>query len=170
VSDSFDLPLTDRFTTGTVGPPGQRVFYLQARRGDELVSLKVEKAQVAALAQYLAERLSDLPAPDPDGVPDDLELEEPVQPQWAVGSLAISYDEADDRVVVVAEELVADEADALVPDHGVARFGASREQIAAFVVRAATIVSAGRPPCPLCGRPLDPERHVCVKANGHSSS
>jgi uncharacterized repeat protein (TIGR03847 family) len=170
VSESFDLPSIDRLTAGTVGPPGRRAFFLQVRSGPSLVSLKVEKVQVAALAQYLAERLSDLPPPAPESLPADLALEEPVDPLWAVGSLAISYDEVDDRVVIVAEELVDEEEEGGGGDRGVARFGATREQIAAFVVHAASVVSAGRPPCPLCGRPLDPERHVCVRANGHRTS
>ncbi len=51
---SFDLPEPDRFTAGTVGPPGQRVFFLQASAEGHVVTLRLEKAQVAALAVYLA--------------------------------------------------------------------------------------------------------------------
>jgi uncharacterized repeat protein (TIGR03847 family) len=51
---SFDFERPDRFTTGTVGEPGQRVFYLQARQGRQLVTLKTEKEQVRALAEHLA--------------------------------------------------------------------------------------------------------------------
>jgi uncharacterized repeat protein (TIGR03847 family) len=178
MSPSFDLPAVDRFTTGTVGPPGQRVFYLQARTGAQIVTLRLEKLQVAALAQHLADRLSDLAAPDTSAVPDDphvLELEEPVAEEWIVGGLAVSYDEDDDRVFVIAEEFTDEEEDEdgiediglAATNRGVARFGLTREQVAAFIVRAATVVASGRPPCDLCGNPLDPEGHVCVKTNGH---
>ena len=176
MSSSFDFPSVDRLTTGTVGPPGQRVFYLQARSGPQVVTLRLEKAQVAALAQYLAEQLSDLPALDATELPIDLDLEEPVVPEWTVGSLGISLDEDTERITLVAEELVPgmdeddeDELDPLADEPGVARFAVTRAQVAAFIVRASQVVAAGRPPCPLCGRPLDPEGHVCVKTNGHAA-
>ena len=178
MNPSFDLPSVDRLTTGTVGAPGERVFYLQARSGPQLVTLKLEKLQVAALAQYLAQRLSDLPIPDEDAVADDpdvLELETPIEPEWTVGAIGVTYDERVDRIVIVTEEMPdePDEEESAVPlgehpDRGVARFAITREQAASFVVRAAAVVARGRPPCRLCGRPLDPEGHVCVKSNGHA--
>ena len=162
----FDLPDVDRFTAGTVGPPGSRVFYLQAMAAGEVVTLRLEKQQVGALAQYLAELLHDLPSPADDEVPTDLELVEPVQERWIVGQLGVVFDESRDRMVVRADELVAeDEEDEATP--GMARFALTRGQVQAFVVRAATLVSSGRPPCPLCGRPIDPEGHMCIKTNGH---
>ena len=175
MSASFDFPSVDRLTTGTIGPPGQRVFYLQARSGPQVVTLRIEKAQVAALAQYLADQLSDLPALDATELPTDLDLEEPVVAEWIVGSLGIALDDDSERITLVAEELVPgpdedDEDDPLSPDPGVARFGVTRAQVAAFIVRASQVVAAGRPPCPLCGRPLDPEGHVCVKTNGHAAT
>ena len=173
MSASFDFPSVDRLTTGTVGPPGRRVFYLQARSGGEVVTLRLEKGQVAALAEYLAEQLSDLPALDATSLPTDLDLEEPVVAEWIVGSLGIALEEDGERIQLVAEELlpVGDEDDQPVgPDPAVARFGVTRAQVAAFIVRASQVVRAGRPPCPLCGRPLDPEGHVCVKTNGHAAS
>jgi uncharacterized repeat protein (TIGR03847 family) len=103
MSDSFDFSTPDLFTAGTIGPPGQRVFYLQAREGDTLVTLKCEKEQVRVLGEYLArllERLS-ATASDPTG---DLALVEPVSPAWIVGSIGVGYDEAADRVVLVIEE------------------------------------------------------------------
>ena len=160
MSESFDLPEVDVITTGTVGPPGERVFYLQARRGDEVVSLKLEKTQVAALINYLGTLLSDLPPPD--DLPSGLDLVEPVEAEWVVGTLGISYDEADDRVVLLAEELVEEGEDGAV-----ARIGASRDQVAALALHGAAVVQSGRPPCPLCGEPLDKEGHVCVRMNGH---
>jgi uncharacterized repeat protein (TIGR03847 family) len=163
VSSSFDLGDVDAITVGTVGEPGRRVFYLQAVSGTQVVSLKLEKQQVAALVTYLATLLSDLPSPGP--LPTDLDLVEPVLPEWAVGALGVSYDEATDRVLVQAEELMEEETD----EGATARFLTTREQVAALAARGAEVVSAGRPPCPLCGQPLDPEGHVCVRLNGHRS-
>ncbi|CAN5138871.1 DUF3090 domain-containing protein [soil metagenome] len=168
----FDLPDVDRFTAGTVGPPGERVFFLQAAAGGQVVTLRLEKAQVAALAGYLAELLADLPTPAPDEIPDAVELVEPAVAEWIVGQLGVAFDESRDRLVIRADELVDDtdeseELESASPEGGSARFSLTRPQVAAFVVHAAALVVAGRPPCPLCRRPLDPEGHVCVKTNGH---
>ena len=160
MSDSYELDEVDVLTTGTVGPPGERVFYLQARRGPQLITLKMEKTQVAALVRYLGTLLADLPPPEV--LPPNLELVEPVQAEWVVGTLGVSYDEDADRFVLLAEELV-EEGD----DGAVARIGATREQIAGLVLHGAEVVEAGRPPCPLCGEPLDAEGHACVRLNGH---
>ena len=175
MSGSFEFVDPDHFTTGTVGPPGERVFYLQAGSEGHMVSLRMEKAQVAALAQYLAQLLADLPAPEPEEVPATLDLVEPVVAEWVVGQLGVVFDDNRDRMLLRAEEMVleeeGDDPPALDPldegEQGIARFALTRAQVAAFVVRAATVVSAGRPPCPLCGRPLDPDGHMCIKTNGH---
>src|SRR3954451_9365142 len=110
MSSSFELPEVERITVGTVGEPGQRTFYLQARMGAQLVTLKMEKQQVAALAQFLGNLLADLPRPgDP---PTNLELEEPALEEWSVGNIQLSYDSDLDRVVIIAEEArFADEND-----------------------------------------------------------
>jgi uncharacterized repeat protein (TIGR03847 family) len=170
VSSSFDLPDVERFTAGTVGPPGARVFYLQITAGGQVVSLRLEKAQVAALAGYLAELLADLPTPSPEEIPAQADLVEPVVAEWVVGQLGVAFDESRDRMVIRADEVVDDEGEAGVEaagGGGSARFALTRPQVAGFVVHAATLVVAGRPPCPLCRRPLDPEGHMCVKTNGH---
>jgi uncharacterized repeat protein (TIGR03847 family) len=163
VSTSFELDAVEHLTTGTIGPPGQRVFYLQAAQGDQLLSLRLEKSLVAALVQYLAALMKDLPPPGP--LPDQLDLREPVVAEWVVGGLGASYDEQSDRVVVLAEELVPEGA--AEADGASARFAATREQVAAFIVHGAEVVQAGRPPCPLCGDPIDPDGHVCARLNGH---
>jgi uncharacterized repeat protein (TIGR03847 family) len=172
MNESFDLSDVDRLTVGTVGPTGKRTFFLQARAGGELVTVKLEKQQVAALAQYLGQVLADLPRPG--HLPDELELEEPVQPSWVVGVLGVTYDDATDRVVLVAQEAVAvgeeeeeedDEEDD--EDGAVLRITATREQVAALAIRGTALVEAGRPACPLCGYPLDPSGHVCPRTNGH---
>ncbi len=173
MSTSFEIPEVDTLTTDAIGPPGQRVFYLQARHGTQVVSLRLEKTQVAALVTYLETLLSDLPTPDE--LPTEMDLVEPVLAEWVVGSLGVSYDEDVDRVVLVAEELV-DElgGEGAGPEGGLegieaarVRITATRAQIAALARRGAEVVEAGRPPCPLCGQPMNPEGHMCIRLNGH---
>ena len=161
MSSSFEIPEVDHLTTGAVGPPGQRVFYLQARHGKQVVSLRLEKAQVAALVAYLAGMLADMPPPG-DITSARMDLIEPVVAEWVVASLGVTYDEDADRVVILAEELVGEGEDAAR-----ARITATREQVAALSVHGAEAVAAGRPPCPLCGQPLDPQGHTCPRLNGH---
>jgi uncharacterized repeat protein (TIGR03847 family) len=168
VSKSFDLPVVERLTVGTVGPVGQRTFYLQARQDDQLVTLKLEKQQVGALSELLAETLEDLPSVGDLPDDDSLDLEEPVLAEWPVGTLRIDYDHETDQFILIAQEVteVDEEGEALATG-GIARLGATRKQVAALAVRGAALVAAGRPPCPLCGYPLDPEGHACPRTNGH---
>jgi len=160
MSEGYDLSAPDRITVGTVGPVGDRLFLLQSRQGSALLTLKMEKQQVAAVAEYLAQVVRDQDRPG--HLPEDLDLEEPAEPVWAVGTIGVSYDEADDRVTLVIEELVPEEETGAI-----ARLSISREQAAAFAIRATTLVESGRPPCPLCGSPLDPSGHECPRTNGH---
>jgi uncharacterized repeat protein (TIGR03847 family) len=188
VSRSFEWPDVDWATVGTVGPPGQRVFYLQARQGHEHITLKLEKQQVAAIAQFLGEILSDLPVADPLPDDDSLALTEPVQPEWAVGGLQLAYDSDADRIVILAEEVTGEEGsddpddpdeggglggsdasvgDDPVGDRGSGRLSLTRTQAAAIVRRGWDLVQAGRPICALCGHPIDPDGHSCPRTNGH---
>ena len=160
MNETFDLGDLDRFTVGTVGPVGRRIFLLQCRSGAVTLTVKVEKQQVAVLAEYLVRLLGDLPRPDE--VPDDMDLDDVTEPRWVVGTLGVSYDEDNDRIVLVAEELVAEGEDG-----DVARCSVTRAQAAAFAIRATGLVEAGRPPCPMCGLPLDPAGHECPRTNGH---
>jgi len=159
MSEGYDLT-PDRLTVGTVGPVGSRLFLIQCRQGRTLLTLKMEKQQVAAMAEYLArvvkdrERLAQLPEEEP--------LEEPTEPAWAIGTIGVSFDESEDRVVLVIEELVGEDESGAI-----ARLTITREQAAAFTVQATRLVEAGRPPCPLCGSPLDPSGHECPRTNGH---
>jgi uncharacterized repeat protein (TIGR03847 family) len=164
----FDLPDVDRFTAGTVGEPGQRVFYLQALARGGTVTIRCEKTQVGALGEYLAELLADLPAPEVTSVPTELELVEPIEPVWTAGQIGVVFDESRDRMVVRIDEMPqGDGDDDDSATLGMLRVALTRAQVHAFVIRAATLVAAGRPPCPLCGRPIDPEGHMCIKTNGH---
>ncbi len=103
-------------TVGAVGPPGKRVFYVQARQEDQLVSLKLEKEQVLFLAGGLTEVMADLAAPSDVPTESELELEQPVLAEWAVGSMQLAYDSASDRVLLVAREVTSDDEDAEGPD------------------------------------------------------
>jgi uncharacterized repeat protein (TIGR03847 family) len=161
LSNSFELDRVDHLTTGTVGPPGRRVFYLQARQDGRVVTLRIEKTLVAALVRHLGTLLADLPPPGP--LPTEMALLEPTVEEWVVGGLGAAYDEDTDRVVVLAEELVTEEGG----EGAVARFSATREQVAALTMHGAAVVEAGRPTCSLCGHPIDPEGHVCVRLNGN---
>lgn len=159
MTEAYDLS-ADRMCVGTVGPVGSRLFLLQCRQGETLLTLKMEKLQVAAMAETLAQVVKDQLRPG--HLPDDQPLEEPTEPAWAVGTIGITYDEDEDRVVLVIQELVAEgEVGAI------ARVSVTREQAAAFSIQATRLVEAGRPPCPLCGSPLDPSGHECPRTNGH---
>ena len=147
------------FTAGTIGPPGQRVFYLQACDDGEVRSVRLEKQQVIALAEYLAGMLHDLPAPSV--VPPAADLIEPVEAEWVVGNIGVAYDNELDRIVIVAEELVDDESD----EGDSLRIVVSRAQVRAFIERAGELMAGGRPPCRVCGAPMDPEGHACPRAN-----
>jgi uncharacterized repeat protein (TIGR03847 family) len=181
MSDSFDLETPDHFTTGAVGPPGQRVFYLQGRQERRLVTLKAEKEQMNALADYLEALLARLTG-TPGAAPGDLALLEPLEPAWEVGSIGVGYDQDADRIVIIAserreqddEEEDDDEEEAAEerrpeaePEAATARFRLTRAQAAAFVERARSVVRAGRPTCPVCSGPMDPGGHVCPRSNGH---
>ena len=162
MSSSFDLPSPEVFTTGTVGPAGDRVFYLQARDGDLVVTVRCEKQQVSALADYFDGLLDDL-EPSPYGVvaASDLHLTEPFLEIWTVGPIGVAYDEPGDRIIVVLEELVAEEVD----EGASVKVRLNRAQVSAFVRHARELVSSGRPPCRFCGLPLDAEGHACPRMN-----
>jgi uncharacterized repeat protein (TIGR03847 family) len=164
VSSSFDLSSVDRITVGTVGEPGSRTFFLQAREDSLLVSLKVEKGQVAALAERLGDLLRENPASSRIPEPAELDLEEPTLAEFVVGSLGLSFSTDEDRVVIVCEELVpADPDEDDLEDDEDDEAGPQ----GALAMRGATLVATGRAACPLCGYPLDPRGHVCPKTNGH---
>lgn len=161
MSGENDFSDPDRFTVGAEGPVGERVFLLHVAQGGTRLTVKVEKQQVALLASYLARIVRQLGRPR--HLPDDLDFETARDPDWVVGTIGVSYDDESDRLVVVIEERVDDEDE----DGLVARITISREQAAAFAIRATGLVEAGRPPCPLCGLPLDPSGHDCPRTNGH---
>ncbi|HUG48664.1 MAG TPA: DUF3090 family protein [Candidatus Limnocylindria bacterium] len=194
----FDPP--DRFVCGALGLPGQRTFYLQASKGRQVVSVALEKAQVAVLAERLATLLlalrergveladESLLAQPPEADP----LVEPVVEQFRVGVLTLAWDAERAQVVIEAREMTAadleenDEPeteteseedpteglalpDADAPDGpDLVRVHLPPADAHAFVGGAVAAVQAGRPPCPLCGEPLDASGHFCVRRNGYT--
>lgn len=169
----FDPP--DRFVAGTVGQPGERSFYLQARGGGRVVSVALEKVQVAALAERLDQILDELlsregaevgiPAAAPQDLTDVEPLDQPVEEEFRAGTLALAWD-ADDRLVVI-EASSMDPSGEEPENPDVLRVRITPAAARAFAARASRVVAAGRPPCPLCGLPLETEGHICPRQNGH---
>jgi len=183
VTEDFELANPERVTVGTVGPVGERIFLLQVREGVVLKTLKMEKAQVSALARFLGRMLAELERPGELASGSELALEPFDEPDFVVRSLGVSYDEDLDRIILVADEVDRTEAETDVETlFGLAddleleedvelgssvRVSITREQAAALAIRGTELVEAGRPPCPLCGYPLDARGHVCPRTNGH---
>ena len=165
-SPSFDFEAPDHFTAGSVGTPGERVFYLQSRAARQVVTLKCEKEHIGALADYLSGLLTQLGGSGTEALPEAAFLE-PAEPAWAVGAIGVGYDERRDRVVVVANEQVQEGAEG-AEEPATARFQISRVQAAAFVDHARALMKAGRPVCPFCSTPRDPGGHVCARTNGYN--
>lgn len=185
---SFDRP--DRFVAGAVGQPGQRTFFLQATKGGQVVSVVLEKAQVAALAERLATLLIALRQTGVDIGEQPTEeaatLVEPLVEEFRAGTLTLGWDADREQVVIEALELGIDEeededvetgptigelapADEADEDDGDAmRVQLAPDEAFAFASSAAAIVQAGRPPCPQCGAPLDPTGHFCTRRNGYT--
>jgi uncharacterized repeat protein (TIGR03847 family) len=183
----FDPP--ERFVAGTVGEPGQRTFFLQARAGMRVTSVALEKQQVQILGERIDELLDELmatedvtsviPAITPVDQVDTGPLEQPIVEEFRAGTITLSWDSDDERVVVevfpVVEIVVPIEADEddlvdLPIDEPepeelfVVRLTPAQARV--FATRAASVVSAGRPACQFCGGPVDPGGHLCPRANG----
>jgi uncharacterized repeat protein (TIGR03847 family) len=179
----FDPP--ERFVTGTVGPPGGRTFFLQARSGSRIVSVSLEKQQVVALAERVDQLLDEVmssrstegivPALAPLDLEDAEPLEQPIEEEFRAGTMTLSWDPDAERVVsevfpfteaaVVSPEQVDEDFEEPEPDEILlVRLDAGTAR--AFVKRAERVVEAGRPTCPFCGGPIDADGHLCVRANG----
>jgi uncharacterized repeat protein (TIGR03847 family) len=176
---AFDPP--DRFVAGTVGQPGERIFFLQASGSGQIVSVALEKLQVSALAERLDELLDEVrrrqgadsavPAVSPPQLEDVAPLDTPVEEEFRVGTLALAWDDDDALVIIEAQSSIEAEetgaASDVDTDADMLRVRLSPAVARAFAKRALRVVAAGRPPCPLCGNPLDPEGHICPRQNGH---
>jgi uncharacterized repeat protein (TIGR03847 family) len=172
----FDPP--DRFVAGTVGPPGQRTFFLQASEGRRLTSVSLEKQQVSVLADRINDLLDSYAGGEGGDhvaaeVVDNAPLDTPIEDEFRVTALSLAWDEG--RQVVVIECLDRDpedpesavDPDVLAEEPRQVRVVLSPSKARAFARRAQSVVSAGRPPCPFCGGPLETEGHICPRANGY---
>ena len=184
----YDEP--DRFVAGTVGQPGERAFFLQAREGNRITSVACEKQQVSVLAEHLDRVLDEVVRrstgtaavpPSSTGASDTDPLDAPITEEFRVGTMTIAWDPSIDRIVIelfsnVDVEEPEDEAAEVEPEGEeggeinadevfVVKITASYARD--FVARANALVSAGRPPCPFCLQPLDPSGHICPRANGY---
>ena len=164
----FEFDEVDSFTTGTVGEPGNRTFYMQVRADGTRVTVKCEKQQTAAIVQYLRKVLSDLPPAEDRPMPGALELAAPVEESFVLGPIGLGYDRASDKVLIQLEEIgdVDEDGEPVEDDdRGHIRLYISRGQATAFCDHADRIVEAGRPECQWCSHPMDPDGHACPRMN-----
>jgi len=170
---------TERFVVGTVGIPGERTFFLQARTGSRLISVSLEKAQVAALADRIQQILREVRSSEPltifeRVVRDDQPLETPIDEEFRVGVIGLAY--VSDRKLIeidlqaMADSQSAEDEEALMEiseSQDILRVLISLGYAESFAKRALAVVGAGRAPCPFCGGPIDPSGHLCPRANGY---
>ncbi|MBK8782298.1 MAG: DUF3090 domain-containing protein [Anaerolineales bacterium] len=168
----IDVDPCDHLTADAIGKPGQRVFYLQAYQEQRTITIIIEKAQLLSLAigieQFLAQLSQQNPELDEasgDFVEDIMRISPPVDPLFRAGEIGLGYDKDRDRVVIFAKELLTEEAD---PESAAqVRFWATRTQLRMLARWGQDVASRGRPVCPQCGQPMEPEGHFCPKKNGH---
>jgi len=180
----FEYDAPERFVAGTTGEPGARTFFLQARVGPRVTTVQLEKQQVSVLAERVDELLDEVvrrtggQAPVPALMPADVEdtapLEVPIEEEFRVGTMSLAWDGDVERVVIEcfeAGEGPGDEEDLSDTDDAasgaVLRVWLTGAGARAFAKRALAVVAAGRPPCPFCSGPLDPDGHICPRANGY---
>lgn len=175
-----DFEHVDVLTTGALGEPGRRTFYLQARAGARSVSVRCEKQQAAAIAQYLRRALKHLPTPEGQPPRAVMHLAEPIDEEFVLGAVALEFDRSGDRFVLhlrefdtpddedTADEDTADEDvedDDAAVDGALVRVALTRAQAVAFCEHTDRVVAAGRPDCVYCERPIDPDGHFCPRMN-----
>lgn len=170
--EEIDLNPVDHITTDAIGQPGKRVFYLQGWQGDRNLTLIVEKVQIQSLAvgveQFLAEinqKFPSLPDAMADFIEEKMHIHPPVDPQFRVGELGLGYDSENDLVVLIAREAIAEGEES--SQASVIRFWCTRSQLRALSHWGIEVASRGRPICPQCNEPMDPNGHFCPKKNGH---
>ncbi len=171
----LELHPVDDIITNASGQPGERIFYLQAVKGDQLVTLIVEKIQLQALAVAVEQFLADIKQDNPD-IEDasslyqeaEMTLRIPLEPLFRVGDFGLGYELAEDLVILILRENTLDGIES--EDTGVVRLWCSRSQIRRLAHWGVELANRGRPICPLCGEVINPEGHFCPKKNGHKKS
>lgn len=168
----IDVDPVDHITADAIGQPGQRVFYIHAWQDQRAVTVIIEKAQLQSLTvgieQFLAQVMEanpDLDEASGDYLEDQMHIHPPVEPLFRVGEIGLGYEKTRDLVVLFVKELLLDEVD---PDSAaVVRFWATRTQVRRLARWGLEVANRGRPMCPQCGQPMEPEGHFCPKKNGH---
>jgi uncharacterized repeat protein (TIGR03847 family) len=170
----LDLNPVSHVTTDAIGQPGQRVFYLQGWRetDPQPVTVIIEKIQLQSLALGLeqmvieiAHQKPELAAPSADYDADKMRIHPPVDPLFRAGEMGLGYDADHDMIVLLAREVVLEDDD---PEQAaVIRFWCTRRQARQLAAWSSEVVNRGRPICPQCGQPMEPEGHFCPKKNGH---
>jgi uncharacterized repeat protein (TIGR03847 family) len=161
----------ERFVAGTVGQPGERTFFLQARTGSRITSVSLEKAQVAALAQRVDMLIRDLRRTNPSIalIPtnrDEAPLEQPIFEEFRVGVISLSWDETKNLICIECEA-VGDESEQVDAEGDLLKVYLTPGAASAFATRSLMVVDAGRTQCPFCEIPIDPQGHLCPRANGY---
>ena len=159
----------ERFVAGTVGQPGERAFYLQIRSSSRLFSVAVEKAQVQAIAARMEIMVSEVRKANPlisvEKFPlDDGPLESPIDSEFEIGAMSLSWNDETKLICVELFELEDDEEDS---EGEVLEINITLGMASSFSLRSKAVVNAGRLPCPFCGIPIDPRGHLCPRANGY---
>jgi uncharacterized repeat protein (TIGR03847 family) len=165
----FEFTKPDRFVAGTVGQPGERAFYLQVRSSSRLLSVAVEKAQVQAISARMEIMVSEVRKTNPlitvEKLPiDDAPLETPIDSEFQIGAMSLSWNDESKLICVELFELEDDEEDS---EGEVLEINITLGMATAFTSRSKAVVNAGRLPCPFCGIPIDPRGHLCPRANGY---
>jgi len=168
----IDIDPCDHITSDAIGQPGQRVFYIQAFQADKTFAVIIEKSQLQSLAVGIEQFLAEVARQNPslaeasaDYVEAQMHISPPVDPAFRVGEIGLGYDQVRDRVVLFARELVGEDQE---EDTGtVYRFWCTRTQLRQLARWGVEVAGRGRPMCPQCGQPMEPEGHFCPKKNGH---
>ncbi len=168
----LDVDPCDHITADAIGKPGKRIFYLQAYQDRRTITLIIEKAQLQSLAIGIEQFLSQISQQNPDleeaagdYIEERMRIHPPVEPLFRVGEIGLGYDRERDRIVIFTKELLPEDRDPESASQ--VRFWTSRTQARRLARWGMEVVNRGRPTCPQCGQPIDPEGHFCPKKNGH---
>ena len=155
-----------RLRPEAVGEPGKRTFRILVDSGSSSAVLWLEKEQLFHLALANEQLLATLPEGHGGSEMPPVEHEVPglTKLEFKVSKLVLGHD-GDTGLFIIDAHDVEDEEDALAT----VRLWASKGQIKEFAEEAIRVCAAGRPLCPLCGRPIDPTGHPCPRLNGHAT-